>query len=222
MRLLKNLLWLIIMVLVVGFAILNVNETVTAVNLPGRVSHAPSNIALFAAFAIGMLTAFLLTLAHRLKTRAGSRASSVRIRPEARAGRAAKPAARGPHPEGDRRGRSRMSEFVTVLVVGGLWPASATSPGFSRATPGIAAPPETQYQHGLNSLLAGDHEEALRAFAETVRQDSGNVDAYIHLANLLRERGDAARALQIRRDLTVRAGLSAGQSARSARASYAI
>lgn len=72
MWLLKNLIWLIIMVLVVGFAILNVNETVTAVNLPGRVYRMlPSNIALFAAFAIGMLTAFLLTLAHQLKTRAG-------------------------------------------------------------------------------------------------------------------------------------------------------
>jgi uncharacterized integral membrane protein len=71
MWLLKNLIWLIIMVLVVGFAILNVNETVTAVNLPGRVYRMlPSNIALFAAFAIGMLTAFLLTLAQQLKTRA--------------------------------------------------------------------------------------------------------------------------------------------------------
>jgi hypothetical protein len=33
----------------------------------------------------------------------------------------------------------------------------------------------------------GTLREALRAFAETVRQDSDNIDAYIHLANLLRE-----------------------------------
>jgi uncharacterized integral membrane protein len=72
MWLLKNLIWLVIMILVVGFAILNVNETVTAVVLPGRIYRTlPSNVALFSAFVIGMLTAFLLTLAHQLKTRAG-------------------------------------------------------------------------------------------------------------------------------------------------------
>ena len=71
MWLLKNLIWLVIMILVVGFAILNVHETVSAVVLPGNVYRAlPANIALFAAFVIGMLTAFLLTLAHQLKTRA--------------------------------------------------------------------------------------------------------------------------------------------------------
>ena len=72
MWLLRNLIWLVIMILVVGFAILNVHETVTAVILPGREYRAlPSNIPLFAAFVIGMLTAFLLTLGHQLKTRAG-------------------------------------------------------------------------------------------------------------------------------------------------------
>ena len=105
-----------------------------------------------------------------------------------------------------------MTELVTVLVVGGL----LTGIGYaawvlSRDAGASPPPPETPYQHGLNALLAGDHAEALRAFAETVRQDSDNIDAYIHLANLLRERDDPARALQIRRDLTVRAGLTAGQ-----------
>jgi lipopolysaccharide biosynthesis regulator YciM len=105
-----------------------------------------------------------------------------------------------------------MSEFVTVLAVGGLLAGIGYVAWILSRDAGASPPlPETPYQHGLNALLAGDREEALRAFADTVREDSGNVDAYIHLANLLRERGDAARALQIRRDLTVRAGLSAGQ-----------
>jgi lipopolysaccharide biosynthesis regulator YciM len=71
--------------------------------------------------------------------------------------------------------------------------------------------PETPYQYGMNALLAGDHDEAMRAFTETVRIDSDNVDAYIHLANLLREQGKLDRALHIRRELTVRAGITPGQ-----------
>ena len=57
--------------------------------------------------------------------------------------------------------------------------------------------PETPYHHAMNALLAGDREEAMRAFTETVRIDSDNVEAYIHLANLLREQGRLDRALHI-------------------------
>jgi lipopolysaccharide biosynthesis regulator YciM len=71
--------------------------------------------------------------------------------------------------------------------------------------------PETPYQHGMSALLAGDREEAMRAFTETVRMDSDNVEAYLHLANLLREQGRTDRALHIRRELTVRAGITPGQ-----------
>ena len=61
------------------------------------------------------------------------------------------------------------------------------------------------YQHGLDALLRGDTDEALRAFTETVEIDTDNVDAYIHIGNLLRERGEASRALHVHRELTVRA-----------------
>lgn len=71
--------------------------------------------------------------------------------------------------------------------------------------------PETPYQHGMTALLAGDREEAMRAFTETVRMDSDNVEAYLHLANLLRGQGRLDRALHIRRELTVRAGITPGQ-----------
>ena len=67
---LRNVVWLAIMVVVVGFAILNVHETVTAVVLPGSVYRVvPSNVALFVAFVLGMSTAFVLTLFHQLKVR---------------------------------------------------------------------------------------------------------------------------------------------------------
>lgn len=71
MWILKNLAWLLIMVAVVGFAILNVNGRVTEIRLPGTVyTDLPLSIALFAAFALGMLLAFLLTLVNYLKSRA--------------------------------------------------------------------------------------------------------------------------------------------------------
>jgi len=67
---LRNVVWLVIMVLVVGFAILNVHETVTSINLPGSVYKVvPANIVLFVAFVIGMMTGFVLTLFHQLKVR---------------------------------------------------------------------------------------------------------------------------------------------------------
>jgi uncharacterized integral membrane protein len=67
---LRNLLWLAIMVLVVGFAILNMRETVTAINLPGHVYRTlPVNVAVFAAFAAGMFLAFVLVLFQVLKAR---------------------------------------------------------------------------------------------------------------------------------------------------------
>jgi uncharacterized integral membrane protein len=67
---LRNVVWLVIMVLVVGFAILNVHETVTAIILPGSVYRlVPANVVLFVAFVLGMTTAFLLTLFHQLKVR---------------------------------------------------------------------------------------------------------------------------------------------------------
>ena len=67
---LKNLFWLVIMILVVGFAILNMKETVTAINLPGRVyTSLPANVALFAAFVLGMVCAFVLALVQVLRSK---------------------------------------------------------------------------------------------------------------------------------------------------------
>ena len=67
---LRNVLWLAVMILVVGFAILNMRESVTAINLPGHVYRSsPVNVAVFAAFAAGMFLAFLLVLFQVLKAR---------------------------------------------------------------------------------------------------------------------------------------------------------
>ncbi|HYQ95925.1 MAG TPA: LapA family protein [Candidatus Eisenbacteria bacterium] len=71
MWILKNLAWLLIMIAVVGFAILNVNGRVSEIHLPGvTYVELPLAIVLFAAFALGMFVAFLLTLVNHLKGRA--------------------------------------------------------------------------------------------------------------------------------------------------------
>ncbi|MGE5176446.1 MAG: lipopolysaccharide assembly protein LapA domain-containing protein [Hyphomicrobiales bacterium] len=72
MWLLKNLLWLLIMILVVGFAILNMKETVSAIHLPGHAyTTLPANVVIFTAFVLGMIAAFLLVLFQMLRIRSG-------------------------------------------------------------------------------------------------------------------------------------------------------
>jgi lipopolysaccharide biosynthesis regulator YciM len=105
-----------------------------------------------------------------------------------------------------------MTDFLSVLVVGGLL-AGVGYAAWVLSRDAAPPPPkeETPYQRGLNALLSGDREEALRAFAASVQADSDNVDAYIHLGNLLRERGEGQRAYVIHRELLVRAGHTAAQ-----------
>lgn len=96
------------------------------------------------------------------------------------------------------------SLFVWVAVVGALAAVGYAAWLFSRDAAAGPPRPETAYQRGVHALLAGDKDAALEAFADTVQQDSANIDAYIHLGNLLRERGEAARALDLHRKLTAR------------------
>jgi lipopolysaccharide biosynthesis regulator YciM len=78
----------------------------------------------------------------------------------------------------------------------------------SRDAKGPPAPVDSPYERALGALLSGHRDEALRALVEVVHDDSDNVDAYIHLGNLLRERGEPERAYRIHRELTARAGHS--------------
>ncbi|MEK7317386.1 MAG: tetratricopeptide repeat protein, partial [Candidatus Eisenbacteria bacterium] len=100
-----------------------------------------------------------------------------------------------------------MPPLLAVLAVAGLLGAIGYAAWLlSRDAAGPKPIPDPPYERALGALLNGDREEAIRALLETVRQDSGNVDATIHLGNLLREKGDAERASRLHRELTVRAG----------------
>ena len=105
-----------------------------------------------------------------------------------------------------------MNDFFSALLVGGFLAGVGYAAWvLSRDAVDTAPKPETPYQQGLSALLAGNRPEALRAFAETVRIDTDNIDAYIHLGNLLREEGQGERALKLHRELTVRAGQTPAQ-----------
>jgi len=69
---------------------------------------------------------------------------------------------------------------------------------------GIKNPP---YIEALNALLVGRKDEAIHHLKEAVRVDSENIDAYIKLGDLLRDKGDYEKALRIHQSLTVRKDL---------------
>lgn len=66
---------------------------------------------------------------------------------------------------------------------------------------------DTSYEDALRALLDSKEDEAIRRLRDTVTHDTDNIDAYIRLGKLIRERGNAEKAAQIHQSLTVRSGL---------------
>ncbi len=67
---------------------------------------------------------------------------------------------------------------------------------------------KSNYLLALESLADGNTKWALQKFKEAVREDTENIDAYLRLGDLLREKGLATHALKIHKDLTLRSNLS--------------
>ncbi|MFQ5648873.1 MAG: tetratricopeptide repeat protein [bacterium] len=67
------------------------------------------------------------------------------------------------------------------------------------------------YAEGLNLLLCGKKDEALKKLRQTVAKDSQNIDAYLKIGDILRELGQVERAINVHKYLTVRSGLSLKQ-----------
>ncbi|MFH1864332.1 MAG: tetratricopeptide repeat protein [Candidatus Eisenbacteria bacterium] len=63
---------------------------------------------------------------------------------------------------------------------------------------------ESPYHLGLDALIAGDRDVAMKQLTRAVRDDPRNVDAYVKLGNILRERGHVRQAIQIHRELLVK------------------
>lgn len=60
------------------------------------------------------------------------------------------------------------------------------------------------YHLGLNAMIAGDADAAVRHLKAAVKDDPRNIDAYIKLGNLLRGRGQTKQAIQVHRELLVK------------------
>ncbi len=60
------------------------------------------------------------------------------------------------------------------------------------------------YQESLNLLLEGRREEALTKLKKAVRETPDNVDAWLTLGDLLREKEEVGKAIQIHRNLLVK------------------
>lgn len=63
------------------------------------------------------------------------------------------------------------------------------------------------YAQGLNYIIAGDPERAREKLIEAVRKDSENLDAYLKLGTLMRQRGQVVPAIKIHQSLAVRSDL---------------
>jgi len=63
---------------------------------------------------------------------------------------------------------------------------------------------ESPYHLGLDALIAGHSDRAIEHLTRAVRDNPRNVDAYVKLGNILRERGQVKQATQIHRELLVK------------------
>ncbi len=68
--------------------------------------------------------------------------------------------------------------------------------------------PYDPYTEALKKLVDGDRETAFTQLQHAVKRGSAPTDAYIKLGELLREQGQAIKALQIHQSLTVKTNLS--------------
>ncbi len=66
----------------------------------------------------------------------------------------------------------------------------------------------TIYIDALKALLDGYDDVAFSKFREVVAEDSGNVDAYVRIGDILRKYNKPDKALQVHKDLTIRHGLT--------------
>lgn len=73
---------------------------------------------------------------------------------------------------------------------------------------------ESAYIRGLAALIDGHDREALDLLKDAVREDSGNIDAYIRIGEIYRRNNRPQQAYQIHRTLLVRGGLPATLQAR--------
>ena len=93
---------------------------------------------------------------------------------------------------------------LLFLAVGAGWVLGRGAAG--RDTSDEAAPP-SQYYLGLNFLLDGEQESALKAFSEALAVNAETFETHITFGSLLRKRGEVDNAIKIHQSLLSRSRL---------------
>jgi lipopolysaccharide biosynthesis regulator YciM len=91
---------------------------------------------------------------------------------------------------------------VTALFIISYFRKSPASPREDAAS---------DYAEGLNFLLEGNSDGALKKLRSAVKKDSTNVNAYLKIGDILRQSGEVTRAINVHKYLTVRTGLTRKQ-----------
>ena len=101
-----------------------------------------------------------------------------------------------------------MTEYVVVfliLLLGSL----VFYVGYERYVGKATKSTSSLYTEALKDLLDGREVVAFTKLRQVAAEDSGNIDAYLRLGQILRNNKKSDRALQVHKDLTLRGGLSA-------------
>ena len=61
----------------------------------------------------------------------------------------------------------------------------------------------TSYLKGLEALIEGKKDEAIKFFRDVLEKDPSNIESYLYTGNLLREKGEVVRAIKIHKNLLV-------------------
>ena len=93
---------------------------------------------------------------------------------------------------------------LLFLAVGAGWVLGRGAAG--RDASDEAAPP-SQYYLGLNFLLDGEQESALKAFSEALAVNAETFETHITFGSLLRKRGEVDNAIKIHQSLLSRSRL---------------
>lgn len=99
-------------------------------------------------------------------------------------------------------------DVVIVLLVLVIVALSGAIFYLYRRNPKARLSPQETYMEALKALLNNDRSTAFLRLKETVMADTNNVDAYLRLAGLLRQRGNVKKSLQIDSDLNMRQNLT--------------
>jgi lipopolysaccharide biosynthesis regulator YciM len=103
-----------------------------------------------------------------------------------------------------------LSDFLTWLVVGSAAVAAAVVLWRIWVRPRPEANAD-DYQQALQLWIEGEREDAAAILRRVVQKQPEAFEPFLYLGNLLREMGDAGRAVVLHRGLTMRGELTPGQ-----------